>query len=269
MPSVTQDFRFALRLWRQRPGFTAVALLSLALGIGANTSIFSLMDALMLRSLPVKHPEQLMLFGSGRTSGVMDDFPQRSSELYSEPFLKTVREKNDVFSGIAALESMPENVHARFAGANAELEPMHIRLVSGNYFALLGVGPALGRVLAESDDQKPGGNPVIVMSYRFWQRRFSKDAGVLGRAITFNGTALTVIGVAAREFSGTVVEESPDFWIPLSAEPLVRGQNSILQHAGDHWLYIIGRMKPGVTLAQAVGDSADTGGDHAGGGGVF
>src|ERR1700693_2384797 len=204
MPSVTQDFRFALRLWRQRPGFTAVALLSLALGIGANTSIFSLMDALMLRSLPVKQPEQLMLFGSGRTSGVMDGFPERSSELFSEPFLKSVREKNDVFSDIAALESMTENVHARFAGANAELEPLHIRVVSGNYFALLGVGPALGRVLAESDDQKPGGNPVMVMSYRFWQRRFSKDTGVLGRTVTFNGTELTVIGVSSREVSGTV-----------------------------------------------------------------
>lgn len=246
MPSVTQDFRFALRLWRQRPGFTAVALLSLALGIGANTSIFSLMDALMLRSLPVKHPEQLMLFGSGRTSGVMDDFPQRSSELYSEPFLKTVREKNDVFSGIAALESMPENVHARFAGANAELEPMHIRLVSGNYFALLGVGPALGRVLAESDDQKPGGNPVIVMSYRFWQRRFSKDAGVLGRAITFNGTALTVIGVAAREFSGTVVEESPDFWIPLSMQAQVQPWLGDPRGTLTQSVWLTGRLKPGV-----------------------
>jgi macrolide transport system ATP-binding/permease protein len=246
MPNVTQDFRFALRLWRQRPGFTAVALLSLALGIGANTSIFSMMDALMLRSLPVKQPEQLMLFGSGRTSGVMDDFPERSSELYSEPFLKTVRQKNDVFSDIAALESMPENVHARFAGANAELEPLHIRLVSGNYFALLGVGPAVGRVLAEEDDQKPGGHPVMVMSYRFWQRRFSKDAGVLGRAVTFNGTALTVIGVAAREFSGTVVEESPDFWVPLSMQAQVQPWLGDPRGTFTQSLWLTGRLKPGV-----------------------
>jgi predicted permease len=246
MPSVIHDFRFALRLWRQRPGFTAIALLSLALGIGANTSIFSLMDALMLRSLPVKNPDQLMLFGSGRTSGVMDDFPERSSELFSEPFLKTVREKNDAFSDIAALESMTENVHARFSGANAELEPMHIRLVSGNYFALLGVGPALGRVLAEEDDQKPGGNPVIVMSYRFWQRRFSKDAGVLGRAVTFNGTALTVIGVAAREFSGTVVEESPDFWIPLSMQAQVQPWLGDPRGTLTQSLWLTGRLKPGV-----------------------
>src|ERR1700730_4980765 len=147
MPSVIQDFRFALRLWRQRPGFTAIALLSLALGIGANTSIFSMMDALMLRSLPVKHPEQLMLFGSGRQSGVMDGLPERNEELFSQPFLKTMRERNDVFSDIAAVESMTADVHARFA--NAELEPLHIRLVSGNYFTVLGVGPAVGRVLRD------------------------------------------------------------------------------------------------------------------------
>lgn len=159
MSSVTQDFRFALRLWRQRPGFTAVALLSLALGIGANTSIFSVLDALILRSLPVKHPEQLMLFGSGRQSGMIDGFPARSADLFSEPFLETVRAKNDVFADVAAVESMTADVHARFAGPASELEPLHIRLVSGNYFTLLGVGPAVGRVLADSDDQKPAGIP--------------------------------------------------------------------------------------------------------------
>ena len=181
-------------------------------------SIFSLMDALMLRSLPVKQPEQLMLFGSGRTSGVTDGFPERDQELFSQSFLKTMREKHDVFSDVAATESMTADVHARFAGPNAELEPLHIRVVSGNYFMLLGVGPAAGRVLDAEDDQKPGGNPVAVMSHRFWQRRFLRDPGVVGRAVTFNATAFTVIGVAAREFSGTVVDESPDFWIPLSMQ---------------------------------------------------
>ncbi|HEV8039499.1 MAG TPA: ABC transporter permease [Bryobacteraceae bacterium] len=247
MPSVTQDFRFALRLWRQRPGFTAIALLSLALGIGANTSIFSLMDALMLRSLPVKQPEQLMLFGSGWTSGVMDNFPERSSQLFSEPFLKSIREKNEVFSEIAAMESMTANVHARFAGANAELEPLLVRVVSGNYFALLGVGPAVGRVLTADDDQRPGGNPVMVMSFRFWQRRFSKDAGVLGRAVTFNGTEFTVIGVAAREFSGTVVDESPDFWIPLSMQAQVQPWLGDPGGTLTQSLWLTGRLRPGVS----------------------
>ena len=256
MPSVTQDFRFALRLWRQRPAFTGVALLSLALGIGANTSIFSMMDALMLRSLPVKHPEQLMLFGSGWTSGVMDGFPERSEELFSQSFLKVMREKNQVFSDVAATESMTADVHARFAGPNAELEPLHIRLVSGNYFTLLGVGPEVGRVLTESDDQKPGGNPVAVMSHRFFERRFTKDAGVVGQTLTFNGTAFTVIGVAAREFSGTVVDESPDFWIPLSmqaqAQPWLGDPRGTLTQS----LWLTGRLKPGVNprTAQANTD---------------
>jgi predicted permease len=251
MLSVTRDFRFALRLWRQRPGFTAVALLSLALGIGANTSIFSMLDALMLRSLPVKQPEQLMLFGPGRQSGMMIGFPEGSEEMFSPSFLKMVREKNDVFSDIAAVESMTSDVHARFAGANAELEPLHIRLVSGNYFTLLGVGPATGRVLTEDDDQKLGGHPVAVMSHRFWQRRFSKDAGVVGRTVTFNGTAFTVIGVAAKEFSGTVVDESPALWIPLAmqtqAQPWFENAGGTLMQS----LWLTGRLKPGVSRAAA------------------
>ncbi|HLK22097.1 MAG TPA: ABC transporter permease [Bryobacteraceae bacterium] len=246
MQSVIQDFRFALRLWRQRPGFTAVALLSLALGIGANTSIFSLMDALMLRSLPVKNPKELMLFGSGRQSGMMIGFPQGSEEMFSQSFLKTVRQKNAVFSDVGAMETIIADVHARFG--NGDLEPMHIRLVSGNYFTLLGVGPSVGRVLSESDDQD--GNPVAVMSYRFWQRRFSRDA-VVGRAVSFNGTAFTILGVAAKDFSGTVVDESPDLWIPLSqqkhVQPWFRNATGNLMQS----LWLTGRLKPGVTRAAA------------------
>src|SRR5277367_5731850 len=185
MSSITQDFRFAFRLWRQRPGFTAIALLSLALGIGANTSIFSMMDALMLRSLPVRQPEQLVLLGSGRQSGVIGGFPHGNIDLFSQPFFEIARHKNDVFSDVAAVESMTADVHARFAGANAEFEPLHIRVVSGNYFSVLGVGPAAGRVLAGGDDSNPGAHPVAVISYRLWQRRFSNDPPVVGRTLTF------------------------------------------------------------------------------------
>jgi predicted permease len=247
MRNVTQDFRFALRLWRQRPGFTAIALLSLALGIGANTSIFSLMDALMLRTLPVKQPGQLMLFGSGKQVGAMDDFPARSVNLFSEPFLETVRQKSAVFTDVAAVESMNANVHARFAGAASELEAVHIRVVSGNYFTLLGVGPAVGRVLRQDDDQSPGANPVAVMSHRFFERRFSRDAGVVGRTLAFNGTAFTIIGVAARNFSGTVVDESPDFWIPLAmqaqVQPWFQGPRDPLLQS----LWLTGRLKAGMS----------------------
>src|SRR5580704_14720907 len=251
MRSVIHDFRFALRLWRQRPGFTAIALLSLALGIGANTSIFSMMDALMLRSLPVKQPEQLMLFGSGRTSGVIAGFPHGSVDMFSQPFFQIARQKNDVFSDVAAVESMTADVHARFAGANAEFEPLHIRVVSGNYFSVLGVGPAAGRVFADGDDSNPGAHPVAVMSDRLWQRRFSNDPQVVGRTLTFNGTAFTIIGVAARDFSGTVVDESPDLWLPLSmqaqAQPWFDNPRGPMMQS----LWLTGRLKPGVKAAPA------------------
>ena len=251
MLAFAHDFRFALRLWRHRPGFTAVALLSLALGIGANTSIFSVMDALMLRLLPVSQPERLVIFGQGRMIGMNAGFPNRAEELYSIPFHEIVRQNNQVLTDVAAVESMPADVHARFAGPNTELEPVHIRLVSGNYFTLLGVGPAAGRMLSDTDDGKPGANPVAVMSYRFWQRRFSRQSGVIGRTLTVNGAAFTVIGVAARDFSGTAVDESPDFWIPLSMQAQVQPW---LGHARDplvQTLWLMGRLKPGLTMAQA------------------
>ncbi|HYL74383.1 MAG TPA: ABC transporter permease [Bryobacteraceae bacterium] len=251
MLSTLQDFRFALRRWRNHPGFTAIALLSLALGIGANTSIFSLMDALMLRQLPVRQPEQLTLLSSGRMSGTLNSFPAEEAGVYSQPFLDRVRQQNQVFSDVAGVESMRADVHGRFVGDNSESEPLKIRLVSGSYFALLGVGPAAGRVLTLGDDEKPGANPVAVMSYAFWQRRFSRDATAVGKAVTFNGASFTVIGVAAREFSGTIVDESPDLWIPLSMQAKV--QPWLTDPRGNlmQTLWLIGRLKPGVSQAAA------------------
>src|ERR1700730_2771062 len=218
MASLTQDLRFAFRLLRRSPAFTGVAVLSLGLGIGANTAIFSVMDALLLRNLPVKEPKQLVIFGQGKASGISDGFPNGKSELFSQPFYQVVRGQNRVFSDVSAMESMHADGHARIGGANAEPEPVKMRLVSGNYFSLLGVGSSVGRVLAPEDDEKRGGHPVAIMSHALWERRFGRDASVVGRTVTFNGTVFTIIGVAAREFFGTVVGESQDFWIPLSMQ---------------------------------------------------
>src|SRR5579864_3321495 len=137
MASLTQDLRFALRILRRSPAFTGVAILSLGLGIGANTAIFSVMDALLLRNLPVKQPQQLVIFGEGKASGITDDFPNGKAELFSQPFYQVVRGQNRVFSDVAAMESMQADGYARIAGAGSEPERLRIRLVSGDYFAML------------------------------------------------------------------------------------------------------------------------------------
>ena len=248
-----QDLRFALRMLRRGPGFTTVAVVSLALGIGANTAIFSVMDALMLRTLPVKHPEQLVLFGEGLTSGVTDDFPHRNQQLFSQPFYWQIRGRNDVFSDTAALESMSGDVHARFGGATAELEQVKMQLVSGNYFAMLGVPASAGRVLTPEDDRTPRGAAVAVMRYGYWQRRFARDPSVIGRSLALHGTVFTVVGIAAPEFFGTEVGRAPDLWVPLATQALVQPWLSSPLDAQTQSLWLIGRMKPGVKIAQAQG----------------
>ena len=174
-----------------------------------------MMDALMLRSLPVKQPEQLMLFGPGQMSGMMDGFPHDSATTVLPAFPRNRAPQERCFLRCCSGGEHDGERARTIFGCERRIGSVHIRLVCGNYFTLLGVGPAAGRVLAEDDDRKPGGNPVAVMSYRFWERRFSRDGAVVGRPVTFNGTAFTIIGVGAREFSGTVVDESPDLWIPL------------------------------------------------------
>jgi predicted permease len=246
-----QDLRYAYRILRRSPIFSAVAVLSLALGIGANTAIFSVMDALMLRTLPVRNPAELVLFGEGQASGVIDGFPDSAPELFSQPFFRSIQAKNEVFTDIAAMESMSDEVHARVAGAGGELEPVKIRLVSGNYFNMLGVGPSVGRVLTPEDDRRPGGNPIAVMSQTYWDRRFARDPNAVGRSVVFNGTVFTIVGAAAREFFGTVVGESPDLWIPLSMQAQVQPWLGEPRGALTQSLWLSGRLKPHVGLGAA------------------
>jgi len=245
LETILQDVRFALRLLRRSPGFSLVAVLCLALGIGANTAIFSVMDALMLRLLPVEHPEQLMLFGDGQAVGVNGGFPGSDPDLFSQPFYREISAKNDVFSGIAAVESMASEVHARFNGASAAAEPLRVRLVSANYFALLGVRAAAGRLLTTQD------SAVAVMRYGYWKRRFANDPSAVGRTLAFNGTVFTIIGIAAPEFFGTEVGSPPDFWVPLAMQPQVQPWLNNPLRAETQSVWLIGRAKPGVTIADA------------------
>jgi predicted permease len=243
-----QDLRYGLRMLRKSTGFSVVAVLTLALGIGANTAIFSLVNAVLLRDLPVKNPTQLVLLGTGRGSGStggVDDV------LYSYRFYEEFAQRNQVFSETSAMMSVLfGGMHGRVEGS-ANLEPMNVQLVSGTYFSVLGVQPALGRAFSKSDDEPLGAHAVAVISNSWWTRRFAGDPTVIGKAIALGPTLYTIIGVAPRQFFGTTVGESPDVWVPLSMEKEVSpGWNGL----EDRWwdsLYILGRIKPGLPVSQA------------------
>jgi predicted permease len=238
-------------------GFTAVAVLSLALGIGANTAIFSLMDAVMLRALPVTDPERLVLFGNAESAGVTIGFPDSSWDLFSYPTYREIRRRNQVFSDVAAVHSFPSRVHGVVyaRGSTGELEQINAQMVSGTYFSVLGVNAILGHTFTADDDLNPGGHPVVVVSNSWHQRRFGGDPSVIGAAITIDKTSYTIIGVAPRDFFGTTVGESPDIWVPLSMEeqlpPGWKGLNNNMFQS----LYLIGRLKPAVGVEQAGADA--------------
>jgi len=245
-----QDLRFAARMLRKNPGFTAVAVLTLALGIGANTAIFSLMNAVLLRSLPVQNPSQLVLFGAGKWGGIMDEVPSRAWQLFSYPFYRQVQQDGRVFSGVTAVSSMPNGVHGTI-GEASEVEAIDARLVSGTYFATLGVNPVLGRAFREDDDRIPGGSPIAVASYSWWKRRFGGDPSIIGKKMSIGATVYTIIGVAPEKFFGTNVGESSDVWIPLSMEEQLPPGWKGLHDKLFQSLYIIARCKPGVRAEQA------------------
>ncbi|HKS67454.1 MAG TPA: ABC transporter permease [Candidatus Acidoferrales bacterium] len=247
-----QDFRFALRMLPKSRGFTAVAVLSLALGIGANTAIFSLLNAVLLKPLPVKQPDSLVLFGDGRDCCISDAFPNTS--LYSYPFYREVQKRNDVFSGVAAAYSTVQRVHGFIAGS-ADAEPMDVLPVSGTYFSVLGVGPIIGRALSEQDDATKDAHPVAVVSYGFWSQSLGRDPYVLKRNLTIGSTVFSIIGVAPPGFFGTQLGEQPDIWVPLSMQKKIPpgwdGYNDQMFES----LNLIARLQRGVTPALAQADA--------------
>ena len=252
MSALAQDLRYAFRQLRKNPGFAAVAIVSLALGIGANTTIFSLLDAILLRNLPVAAPDQLVLFGRGRWVGSMNGMPDRSWDLFSWPFYRDFRARNDAFSGVAAVDSIQFGTHASVNGGPPWLS--HISLVSGNFFDVLGVHAALGRILTSDDDRTPGSGALAVASYGWWTRQ-GRSPSILGKTVRIESTNYTIIGVTQRGFFGTTVGELPDFWIPLSMEKEVSPGWNGLNDKDFQSLYLIARRKPGIGVAQA---SAET-----------
>ncbi len=220
----------------------------------AQTRRSSAYDTVLLRDLPVRQPQQLVLFGKGQWVGSQGTLPDRRWQLFSYPFYREFRQKNQVFTDVAAIDSILFENHGRVA-SRTELEKINVELVSGTYFGTLGVNPVVGRALTKADDQAPGAHPVAVASYSWWQHRFAKNASAVGTTITIGSTVYSIIGVAPPEFFGTTVGQLPDLWIPLAMEKQISpGWNGW----GDNLfqsLYIIARRKPGVGMSQATANT--------------
>jgi predicted permease len=244
-----QDLRYALRSLRRSPAFTFVAALSLALGIGANTAIFSLLDALLLRALPVRAPERLVAVGDPSRTGGTSEGSLRA-DLFSLPMYRELRDKNAVFSGLYA-SGRTGRLAVGADRSAGKAETARGRLVSGNFFSVLGVSAFRGRTFTAEDDRSPGAAPWVVISYDYWRRRFAADPGAVGRAITLNGYPFTIIGVTPPEFFGDVVGTSTDVWIPLLMQRQVNPGRDYLDRWDAMWLLLMGRLRPGVSLAQA------------------
>ena len=238
-----QDLRFGIRMLTKSPGFTLVAVFSLALGIGANTAIFSLLDALLLKPLPVTQPEQLVVVGVQAPSQ-----PGRSFSLFSYPVFRELREKDMAFSGMFARSGLQMSL-----SGGGQTERVQGEVVSGNFFSVLGVNAALGRVLTETDDQTPGAHPVAVISFNFWQRRFGADPQIVGQTISLNSYPFTIIGVTPQSFQGVEVGAAPDVRIPMMMDGQVRPRpgTPIFEQRGSWWLSVMARLKPGVSIEQA------------------
>jgi len=243
-----KDLQYGLRMIRRSPAFTAVAVLSLALGIGANTAIFTLIDAVMLRSLPIRSPNQLVAVGDvSRPMALRNGGPMM--DIFSYPLYQRLRDENRVFSGLLASGQAGRRVDASIGDGGPE--EVHGRLVSGNYFDVLGVSPVLGRTFSAEEDRASGASPVVVISYDYWANRFARDTGILGKTLRLNDTPFTVIGVGPPQFTGDVVGSPTEIWIPLSMQPQINRGDPRFDRRDSNWLLLMGRLKPGFSLAQA------------------
>jgi predicted permease len=237
------DVRYAVRQFVHAPGFTATAVLTLALGIGATTAIFTLVHAVLLKSLPVAKPTELIRIGDVEnccvSSGLQHDWSMFSYEMY-----KTFREGTRGFTELAAFQAGRALLGVRRSGSNQPAESLRSQYVSGNYFSMFGIPAYAGRVFTPDDDRK-GAGPVVMMSYATWQEKYGHDPSVIGATFMLNGLPFTVIGVAPPGFYGDRMERAPAFWLPLNAEAMIDGPNNLLQFSEANWLDLIGRLAPG------------------------
>src|SRR5215208_2884527 len=252
METLLKDIRYGFRGLLKRKGFAAIAVLTLALGIGANTAIFTLVNAVMLKSLPVEKPEELVLFSDATGEGTsVEDSPKTGQWwLFSYVSYDYLHTHNQSFQDIAALRSGTSRLSVRQADSQSGAARASGQLVTGNYFSVLGVRAMRGRVLTPDDD-KSNAQPAAVISHRYWQMELNSDSATVGKTFIINGTQFTVVGITPPEFFGERVRRPPDFWLPLSFQPQVELRESYLNNNQVYFLTIMGRLKPGVGMDQA------------------
>src|ERR1043166_8040896 len=249
MTTLLQDLRFALRQLCKSPGFTAVAVLTLALGIGANTAIFSVVNALLLKIRPVQDPRQLMVIGDPQVANNRSNGTPRT-DIFSYPLYKEIRDRNSVFNGVCAAAT-DHRIEVDTLQGEPSAEKVTGRMVSGDYFQVLGVNAAAGRLFSDSDDTAESANPVVLLSYAFWRDKFALSASIISKEIRLNGYPFTIVGVAPAGFDGDVVGEHMALFVPLSMQPqIVRGRHW-RDAPNTSWLSLIGRLPPDTTPAQA------------------
>jgi len=250
MQNVIQNIRFAIRQLMRAPGFAATVIVTLALGIGANTAIFTIFDQVLLRMLPVKNPKELVRFEwKGSFSGSSSAFGGNVGDYFSYPMYRDLRAKNTVFTGILAAVRNGVGVSWRDRAENEDAE-----IVSGNYFNLLGLTPAVGRLFSDSDETAKNANPVVVLSYEYWQSRFNADADVAGKSVLINGREFTIVGVAPEGFHSAIDGYKPGVFLPVTMSEVAMPwtvQRDDMRNHQSVWLTLIARLKPGVSRQQA------------------
>ena len=248
MSTLFRDSIYALRKFRAARVFTATAILTLALGIGGTTAIFTLIHAVMLKSLPVGDPSRLYRIGDGDNCCVQGG-PQDRWGMFSFPLVERLKAEVPEFEEITAFQAGRDRLSVRRQGVDQAPRPLRTIYVTGNYFKTLGVGAFTGRVFS-ADDDRPAASPVVVMAYHTWQGIYGSDASIVGATLVIEGNAFTVAGVTPPGFFGeTLQADPPDLWLPLQQEPLIAGgQTSLLRQPISSWLRVIGRLRPGATI---------------------
>jgi predicted permease len=251
--SLWMDARYSVRQVGRSPGLSLVAILSLALGIGANTAIFTVIDDLLLKQLPVRDPQMLVSFGDGASGGTVASSSPGPYDIFPYDFYRRVAGEHDEFEGICSFGSFSTTVSVRVGGgAGGPATQAISHLVSGTFFSVLGAQPLMGRTISPDDAAMEGRNAVAVISHRYWQENLSADPNAIGRSIAINGTSFVVIGVMPESFYGVELNEQvPDMWLPITMQPQVMMRPSLLKPDGLFWIHMMARRKAGVPVAQA------------------